>query len=161
MGLGIRRALRRIAGRVRREPAPTELDVRGVPEPDLASAPASVAAPSPASPVEATAKTELGVRRVDEPPKPSRELPADSVPATDPMVAKQKKHWAKTRKGVMGHLAERGGSLHLSELHGYSEQRFFVGHAAFSRLLEELVGEGLVTVDDDTGSVTLTDAGRA
>ena len=166
MGLGIRRAVRRIVGRALRRPAPTEVDVRGVREPDLRPPPAvpepasAAASPdrgsAPAAPVQTMAATEVGVRQVAEPPppKPSTAPPPGSVPAPDPILAKQKKHWEKTRKGVLAHLADNGGSMHLAALHGFSEQRFFVGHAAFSRLLEELVAEGLVTVDDE-GTVAL------
>lgn len=74
---------------------------------------------------------------------------------------KIRKHREKTKKGVLKHLSQKGGSTSLAELHDYSEKRFFVAHRAFSSLMEEVVDEGLILWDATSGIATLTDAGRA
>jgi hypothetical protein len=62
------------------------------------------------------------------------------------------------RRGLLAFLAKQGGSLPIRELHTHSLLFYRAGHQAFSELMEGLVGDGLVTFDD--GTFTLTDAGR-
>jgi hypothetical protein len=56
-------------------------------------------------------------------------------------------------------IADHGGEASMKDMHDHSEKRYFVGHRAFSRLMEEYTAEGLV--DYGGGLVRLTDAGRA
>jgi hypothetical protein len=92
------------------------------------------------------------------PPLEPAEAPGGEVEGAK---AKQAKHWAKTRKGVLGYLIDKGGSVGMPELHDFSEGRFFIAHAAFSRLMEEYTKERLVDYESDTGTITITAAGRA
>ncbi len=62
---------------------------------------------------------------------------------------------------MLAFVAEQGGSAPLRAMHDHSESTFFVAHASFSRLMEELVDEELLDFDHDTGTATLSDAGRA
>lgn len=62
---------------------------------------------------------------------------------------------------MLRYLAEHGGAVSLSELHDYSERRFFVAHRGFSELMEALVADEVVLWDASSGIATLTDAGRA
>ena len=58
---------------------------------------------------------------------------------------KVQKHLAKTRKGVLKMVLEKGGSATLAEMHDFSERRYFIAHKKFSELMEGLV--------DDTGAL--------
>jgi len=62
------------------------------------------------------------------------------------------------RRGLLAFLVKQGGSLPMRELHTHSLLFYQAGHQAFSELMEGLVGDGLVTFDD--GTFTITDAGR-
>ena len=62
------------------------------------------------------------------------------------------------RRGLLAFLNKQGGSLPMRELHTHSLLFYRAGPQAFSELMEGLVGDGLVTYDD--GTFTLTDAGR-
>ena len=62
------------------------------------------------------------------------------------------------RRGLLAFLAKQGGALPMRELHTHSLLFYQAGHQAFSALMEGLVGDGLVTFD--AGTFTLTDAGR-
>jgi hypothetical protein len=66
---------------------------------------------------------------------------------------KQKRHWDKTRKGVLKWLDEQGGSASMKDMHDFSERKFFIAHRSFSRLMEELTEDGTVTYDATTGVV--------
>jgi hypothetical protein len=151
--------------------APTEA------QPDDAPAKAArkpkALAPLPQPPVPAAAPPKAGKRgkaAVDaappEPAKPAQPPPAPPAPAAAPPAAdanaeRQKKHWDRTRKGVLRFVREKGGSATLRDLHDHSEQTYFVAHVSFSRLMEELTGEALLSYDHNTATAALTDAGRA
>ena len=80
---------------------------------------------------------------------------------TTPEEEKQRAHLERTKKAVLGFLAELGGSGGIAEVHAFSETRWFVGHQRFSQMMEQCVADGLVAYDDGSGTFTLTDAGRA
>lgn len=65
------------------------------------------------------------------------------------------------RQGLLKFIAKKGGSLPMRELHTHSLVFYQAGHQEFSRLMEGLVGDGLVAFDDATAVFALTDAGRA
>ena len=74
---------------------------------------------------------------------------------------RQKAYLEKARKGVLAWLANReGASATLGEMHEHSSERFLIAHQGFSRMMEALVAERMIDYDDDTGTATLTDAGR-
>lgn len=117
-------------------PVPTPVTV-AAPAPVVASAPAPVAAPEVAGP-------------------PAADAPSKTPSAAD--LAKQAKHWQRTRKGMLKWLVEQGGEASMADMHAKSEAKYFVAHRGFSRLMEEFTGEELVTYVG--GQVTLTEAGR-
>lgn len=104
-------------------------------------------------------------------PAPGVPAPVEPVPgvpapvAADPAapsaadLAKQAKHWQRTRKGMLKWLVEQGGEATMADMHAKSETKYFVAHRSFSRLMEEFTGEELVTYID--GRVALTESGRA
>ncbi len=108
--------------------------------PTVATAP--VAAPAVAAP-EAAAP-------------PAAEASTKTPSAAD--LAKQAKHWQRTRKGMLKWLVEQGGEASMADMHAKSEAKYFVAHRSFSRLMEEFTDEELVTYVG--GQVTLTEAGR-
>jgi len=65
------------------------------------------------------------------------------------------------RQGLMKFIAKKGGTIPMRELHTHSLVFYQAGHQAFSELMEGLVGDGLVTYDQDGAMFSLTDAGRA
>lgn len=87
---------------------------------------------------------------------PAAEAAAKTPSAAD--LAKQAKHWQRTRKGMLKWLVEQGGEASMADMHAKSEAKYFVAHRSFSRLMEEFTGEELVTYVG--GQVTLTEAGR-
>jgi hypothetical protein len=95
------------------------------------------------------------------PPLPQPPPVAPRRPDTVDAAEKQRRHWERTRRGVLRFVAERGGSASLKELHDHAESTYFVAHVSFSRLMEELTGEALLGYDHATATATLTDAGRA
>lgn len=84
---------------------------------------------------------------------------AEPAPPSEADLAKQAKHWLRTRKGMLKWLVEQGGEATMADMHTKSEAKYFVAHRSFSRLMEEFTGEELVTYVD--GRVALTEAGRA
>ena len=71
---------------------------------------------------------------------------------------KQKAHWLKTKKAVLGQAMEKGGTAGLGDLHTYAESHWFIAHQQFSMMMEECVDEELVTFED--GEFTVTEKGR-
>lgn len=65
------------------------------------------------------------------------------------------------RQGLLKFITKKGGSIPMRELHTHSLIFYQAGHQAFSQLMEGLVADEYVTFDDDDGSFTLTDKGRA
>ena len=93
--------------------------------------------------------------------KSDSEKPSDPAPSKEEQAAqRQKAHWEKTRLGVLGFVAENGGTASLREMHDF-ERKYFIAHQSFSRLMEELTDADLLAFDFDTGMATLTDAGRS
>lgn len=76
------------------------------------------------------------------------------------MDDKQKEFFEKARKGVLKHLAEKGGTLPMSEMHEHSLNRYLIQHQSFSKMMEGFVDEGLVAFDWGTMQATITDAGK-
>ena len=74
--------------------------------------------------------------------------------------AKIKEFFERARKGVLKHLDEKGGLLSLGELHDYSLNKFLIQHQRFSIMMETFVNEGLVTFDEGTSEVLITDQGK-
>ena len=66
----------------------------------------------------------------------------------------------KARKGVLGFVIEAGGSSSLADMHGHSEGQYFIAHQAFSKMMEGMVDDGLLTCDWDTSTATITRRGR-
>lgn len=101
------------------------------------------------------------------PPPPPAPAPVEPAAPVDPEAAakaaldeeRQRKHWARTRKGMLKWLVDHGGEAPMKDMHDHSEKKYFAGHRAFSRLMEEYTAEGLV--DYNASTVTITDAGRA
>lgn len=94
-----------------------------------------------------------------EPPAPA----APGKAAPDPeQQEKIKKHQQKTKAGMLKWLSQQeGGVAHMGVMHDHCEKRYFVAHRGFSNLMEELTGQELVRYDPESGSVTITEAGRA
>jgi hypothetical protein len=65
------------------------------------------------------------------------------------------------RNGLLKFIAKKGGAIPMRDLHTHSLVFYQAGHQAFSQLMEELVGSGLVTYDDAGQIFSLTPAGHA
>lgn len=133
------------------------------------SAPSAEPAPSsePAPPPKVAPAASSGPPPLPEPPshRPPLDVLAETPkakPKKKPSAAdRQKKHWERTRKGVLAFVHEQGGRSTLRDMHDHSESTYFVAHVSFSRLMEELTDEGLLDYDHDTAEARLTDEGRA
>ena len=77
------------------------------------------------------------------------------------METRQKDLQDRARQGVLKFVSDRGGSAQLSEIHEFSEKKYFIAHQVFSRLMDGVVSEGLLDFDFISNTATLTDAGRA
>ena len=79
------------------------------------------------------------------------------------MRAKFEKVVAKAKLGVLKHVLDTtpDGRMSMADMHDHSERRYFIAHRSFSDLMETWTSEGLVSYDPDTGTVTVTEAGRA
>ena len=91
------------------------------------------------------------------PPKAAAPASDKAAPLSEDKVAR---HRERTRKGLLKKTLESGGTIGLGELHEHSERRFFVGHKAFSDMMEDLVRENLLLFDWDAQEATITDTGR-
>ena len=78
--------------------------------------------------------------------------------AADEKVAK---HRLRATKGLLKFVSQSGGNCSLADLHNHSETRYFIGHKAFSDLMEDLVAEELLSYDHATSIATLTEEGQA
>ena len=78
------------------------------------------------------------------------------------MRAKFEKILSKAKLGVLKHVLDTtsDGQMSMADMHDHSERRYFIAHRSFSDLMETWIGEGLVAYDAETGTVTVTDAGR-
>jgi predicted transcriptional regulator len=65
------------------------------------------------------------------------------------------------RQGLMKFIAKKGGAVPIRELHTHSLLFYRAGHQEFSRLMEGLVADGLVTYDNAAAVFSLTEKGRA
>jgi hypothetical protein len=119
-----------------REPAPAPTPVAGKP----------AAAPAPAPPTNPVPEA------ADEPKVDDEAKPVDE--------AKVARHRAKAQRGVLKHLHKEGGTMSMKDLHDYSERRWFIAHAGFSRMMEFFVEDRYVDFDHDSYTVVLTDDGR-
>ncbi|MCB9680047.1 MAG: hypothetical protein H6733_01120 [Alphaproteobacteria bacterium] len=167
-------------------PPPTP-DPHSVPTDDAAAAPSptrnrpakpTTPTPPPLPPLPALDKPappprQRAARPTETPSAPNRPVagaatPPDTAGTTSAGAAakaspeeRQAQHQARTRKGLLRFVHDQGGRATLRELHAYSERTYFVAHVAFSRMMEELTGEGLLDYDHDTATATLTVAGQA
>ena len=73
---------------------------------------------------------------------------------------KLKEFFERARKGVLKHLNDRGGLLPMADLHDHSLNTYLIQHQRFSIMMESFVNEGLVTFDDATQDVLITDKGK-
>jgi hypothetical protein len=143
----LRRFLKKLLHRLR--PAQAE-SLKTQPAPKAASSSATLK-PASTVPIEATKPTPQVAPPQADPPKPAPQAATEASPDEE----KIKKHREKTRAALLKHLAEKGGSLSLAELHDFSERRYFVAHRAFSTLMEELVEDEAISWDPQAGIVTL------
>ncbi|MEL6349074.1 MAG: hypothetical protein AAFV53_38575 [Myxococcota bacterium] len=104
---------------------------------------------------------------VSKPSAPARRVPKPAETAPEPSPEEKEKqekaarHFERARKGVLKFVSKKpDGVASLAEMHEHSEMRYFIGHQRFSKLMEGLVGEGLVDFDSTQGTATLTSAGR-
>ena len=112
---------------------------------------AAVAAPNPdtRSSSDVTASPPASAETVSEPSKQN---------AADEKVAK---HRLRATKGLLKFVLKNGGNCSLADLHNHSETRYFIGHKAFSDLMEDLIAEELLSYDHATSIATLTENGQA
>ena len=87
------------------------------------------------------------------------ESPAKSI-EQETEQDKVAKHRLRATKGLLKFVAKNGGNCSLADLHSHSETRFFIGHKAFSDLMEDLVAEELLGYDHATSIATLLDKGQ-
>ncbi len=74
--------------------------------------------------------------------------------------AKFKEFFERARKGVLKHLNDKGGLLSLGDLHEYSLKTYLIQHQRFSMMMESYVNEDLVTYDNSTDEVLITQKGK-
>jgi hypothetical protein len=118
------------------------------------SAPTSTSTPTP-TPMPTPTPT---------PTPTSTSTPPSTRTSADPeMRAKFEKIVAKAKLGVLEHVLKTSpdGAMSMADMHDHSERRYFIAHRSFSDLMETWIGEGLVHYDPESGTVTVTDAGRA
>lgn len=77
------------------------------------------------------------------------------------METKQKDLIERARHGVLKFVSDRGGSAKLSDIHEFSEKKYFIAHQGFSRLMDGVVTEGLMDFDPISNTAMLTEAGRS
>ncbi|MCB9779382.1 MAG: hypothetical protein H6742_12520 [Alphaproteobacteria bacterium] len=82
-------------------------------------------------------------------------------PDDGPGASKERMARLKAKKAVLQQLDKLGGEAGMKDLHDFSERRYFVAHKAFSDLMEEYTGQGLIDFDGSTYQCVLTDRGRA
>ena len=98
------------------------------------------------------------------PASTSTSTPTSTRAKDDPEVrAKFEKIVAKAKLGVLDHVLKTSsdGRMSMADMHDHSERRYFIAHRSFSDLMETWIGEGLVSYDPESGTVTVTEAGRA
>jgi mannitol/fructose-specific phosphotransferase system IIA component len=61
---------------------------------------------------------------------------------------------------LLQHLLAQGGSLALNDMHEYSLKKFLIQHQAFSRLMENLVEDGLVEFDYVSYLAKISESGK-
>lgn len=128
----------------------------------VAGAPANVT--DPESPEAQSSKAEALEAEASEPESPEARPPKEAAATAKKSTAedRQARAWARARKGVLRFVAGApDGISHLSAMHTHSEQNYFIAHQSFSRLMEEMVSDGLLEWNSDEGTATITDEGRA
>lgn len=60
----------------------------------------------------------------------------------------------KARRGLTNFLVKQGEPVRIDQLHMRSQLKYGAGHQDFSRIMESLVGEDLVTFADGEFAVT-------
>ena len=70
------------------------------------------------------------------------------------------RHRRKAKLGLLRFVSEKEGVVDLATLHTHSEMRYFIGHKAFSDLMEEMVDEEFLKFDWEKSLAQLTDKGR-
>ena len=76
------------------------------------------------------------------------------------MELQQNELLERARLGVLKFVSDRGGSARLSDIHEFSEKKFFIAHQGFSRLMDGMVTEGLMDFDFTSNTAILTESGR-
>ena len=74
--------------------------------------------------------------------------------------AKIKEFFERARKGVLKRLNDKGGVMPLGNLHDYSMNTFLIQHQRFSQMMESFVNEDMVSYDQETQDVLITDKGK-
>ena len=159
---GLRGSVKRLLGRD--TPGAGETSPAGH-MPATAATPVVAPAVVPAAPAVVPAAPAM----VPAAPPPAAAAHTRAVPKPTPVVSdeeaerkeKTRKHLLKTKQGMLRWLDQQGGQSPMGPMHDYCERRFFVAHRGFSNLMEELTEGGLVLYEGDSGTVTLTEAGRA
>lgn len=146
------------------EPArPAEPPRPPEPAPAPVSPPKTALPPLPA--IEKPTATKAPARKAPKAPTPAPAPTASDTPAAakakESPEDRQRKHWERTRLGLLRFVHEGGGKASLRDLHEHSEKTYFVAHVGFSRMMEELTDQGLLHYDHDTALASITDAGRA
>ncbi|MFT5585014.1 MAG: hypothetical protein ACI9VR_002602 [Cognaticolwellia sp.] len=136
------------------------------PKPASAAPKPASAAPKPASagaaPVGPVSRARPKGQRTP-PPGAAPQTPTGKKPGAGKEISpdKMRKAVMRAKKGTMKFVKDAGGNSELADMHDHSERRYFVGHRAFSRLMEEITEEGLLHFDSGTGMSTMTEKGEA
>ncbi|MFT5684735.1 MAG: hypothetical protein ACI8RZ_005679 [Myxococcota bacterium] len=95
-------------------------------------------------------------------PPPAKPTPPPAALSEEDRIKQEKaaKHMKRTRKGVLKFVADQGGTVSLADMHKHSEMRYFVGHQKFSKMMEEMISEGLLDYSHADGTGTITPGGR-
>ena len=78
----------------------------------------------------------------------------------DAALKKQQEFWQRARKGVLAHLAEKGGMMPMADLHDFSMNKYLIQHQRFSEMMESFVNEKLVEFDWAKEEATITETGK-
>ena len=86
---------------------------------------------------------------------------AEYIPLSEEEKEKNfKEHFERAKKGVLQFVVDNGDKHQMSEMHDYSLNKFFIQHQAFSKLMETLVDEELITFNHIEKEATITDKGK-
>lgn len=148
------------------QPPPAPVEAKPAVSASPPPAPSPAAAPKPAAAAGATPVGPVSRAR----PKGQRKPPPGSAPQTPTgkkpgagkaiSPDKMRKAVLRAKKGTMKFVKDAGGQSELADMHDNSERKYFVGHRAFSRLMEEITEEGLLHYDSGTGMSTMLEKGE-